>query len=293
MSKKETGGNASTAGKSWKRRRERVSRAAIAAEGMTLEPGQSIRMVCPFCGGGASGERSMSIKLSEENGLLLYHCFRANCPAAGVIGNTGNVIRMTRPAPSTWQPWDCSGFNAYIPEYGMDKVNEWRLSVATSGILWDDDTHRLALPVYGPMEDLRGYVLRAVDNRRPKTLSARLRNDVPFQSWTRRGSHLYQPGRIYVVEDIPSAERLRYLGRQAVALLGCTPSEEALGEIATEARRRGGCELAIALDADATQQALRLQRQYGMRGSSRVLVLPKDIKDMTDIEVIEWLNANS
>ena len=270
-----------------------MSRAAIAAEGMTLEPGQSIRMVCPFCGGGSSGERSMSIKLSEENGLLLYHCFRANCPAAGVIGNTGNVIRMTRPAPSTWQPWDCSSMDPYIPDAAMEKVQAWRLSVVASSILWDHDTNRLALPVYGPMEDLRGYVLREVGNRRPKTLSARLRNDVPFQSWTRRGYQLHEPSRIYVVEDIPSAERLRYLGRQAVALLGCTPSDEALTEIAFEARRRGGCEIAVALDADATQQALRLQRQYSMRGPSRVLVLPKDIKDMTDIEVTEWLNANS
>lgn len=269
-----------------------MSRAAIAAEGMTLEPGQSIRMVCPFCGGGSSGERSMSIKLSEENGLLLYHCFRANCPAAGVIGNTG-VVRTTRPAPSTWEPWDCSGFNTYISDEGMDKLNSWRISATASGIRWDPTTRRLALPVYGPMEDLRGYVLRAVDDRRPKTLSARLRNDVPFQSWTRRGYHLSEPGRIYVVEDVPSAERLRYAGRQTVALLGCTPSEEALSEIAHEARRRGGCELAIALDADATTQALRLQRQYGMRGHSRVLVLPKDIKDMTDSEVSEWLNANS
>lgn len=251
-------------------------------------------MVCPFCGGGSDGERSMSIKLSEENGLLLYHCFRANCPAAGVIGNTGTVVRTTRQAPPTWQPYDCSGFDTHcLPRYAVDRLFEWGISAQATGIKWDPATDRMALPVYGPLEDLRGYVLRAVDSRRPKVLSARLRNDVPFQHWTRGGYRDVEPSRLYVVEDIPSAERLRYVGRNAVALLGCTPSDDALDELGSVTRRRGRQQLVIALDPDATQAALRLVSKYGMRGSATVRVLPKDIKNMTDIEVEEWLNGLS
>jgi sugar/nucleoside kinase (ribokinase family) len=95
-------------------------------------------------------------------------------------------------------------------------------------------------------------------------------------------------GKIVCVEDIPSAERLRRAGVVSVALLGCTPSDEALEELGTVARRNDYT-VVFALDADASAQALRLQRKFSMRARSAVRFLEKDVKNMTPEELDTWL----
>ena len=104
----------------------------------------------------------------------------------------------------------------------------------------------------------------------------------------------YERG-IYVVEDQLSAMRLvEYFETQlpghncsAVALLGTGINAAKVGEIQrqdVDAR----CTVHIALDKDATGAAFAMARKWGQAFTEcRVIVLEKDIKDMTDEEVEE------
>lgn len=271
-----------------------MSRAAVASEAMALEPGQSMRVVCPFCGGGSSKERSMSIKLDPETGLVLYHCFRGNCEeGSGVLGGA-KLVRTRQDVPK-FQPYDMqylvSLFDAPLEVF--DKLEEWGLKPEDHLLRhwrYDTYTERMAQYVAGPNGDHRGYVLRAHQPWvKTKALTARLRNDCPFQGWVNIRS-IYRP--IVCVEDLPSAVRVGMAGYRAVALLGNTPSNDALDEIAEEAREFK-VPVLFALDPDATAQAMRVSRKFGMRGDSSVLVLHKDFKNMKQEEVNECLmNAN-
>lgn len=264
-----------------------MSRAALAAEGMTLDPGQSVRIVCPFCGGGSSGERCMSLKLDEATGLLLYHCFRGNCGESGVIGNGApNLVRTSK----RFVPYDTRSLVDGFTPSGWEALDAWGLpasAVIPAGWCTDHDKGRMAIPVRGPHYELRGYVLRATDGRTPKVLTGRILDDCPFQSWEFTGSPVANQSLI-IVEDIPSATRLRLRGRDALALLGNTPSDAALDEIRVICKARGRTPY-FALDPDATAQAIKLSRVYGLRGECAVLVLSKDFKNMTDKEIDDCL----
>ena len=87
-------------------------------------------------------------------------------------------------------------------------------------------------------------------------------------------------GRTVIVEDIPSAARAARYGN-AIALLGTGVGADYAGEIAAHRTR-----IVWALDADATAQALRLQRRYSLLfEESYVKVLRCDLKDMPEEEL--------
>jgi hypothetical protein len=276
-----------------------MSRSEIATEGSTLDNGQSARMVCPFCGGG-NGERSMSIKRDEETGLILYHCFRANCGESGVLGGSRSLVRTRQQTPPAFVPWNTTGLIdvdavMIVPSGVRAQLDEWGLCHRhpLAGWKWDPFDDRICMPILGPLGDLRGYVRRSYrkGSDGPKALIGRIDNQHPLVSYL-FPSMITPPEWVYCVEDIPSATRLCHVGKPAVALLGCTPSEDVLAELARVCRYNlAGAGIVIALDADASRQALRLQRQYGMRGESTVRFLHKDVKNMTRGELDAWLTS--
>ena len=270
-----------------------TGRAQIAADAMVLDRGQSMRVVGPFCGGGSQGERSMSIKLDEETGLVLYHCFRGNCEeGSGVVGGMRSLVRTRPNAAARFVPYDTSRMERrlHLHASALAMLLEWGIrpdSAYVSEWAVDEGSGRLGMSVWSPVHELRGYALRALDKDRvPKVVTGRLRNDQPFQCWQR--PYDQRGNSIMVVEDIPSSIRVAMAGLNCLALLGNTPSDDALEELASEARLTDS-EVVWALDADATTQALRLRQKYGMRGRSSVMVLHKDFKNMTNREVGECL----
>ncbi|XP_023000969.1 twinkle homolog protein, chloroplastic/mitochondrial [Cucurbita maxima] len=42
-------------------------------------PGQTNHLLCPMCKGGDSGERALSLRISEDGGAAVWMCFRAKC----------------------------------------------------------------------------------------------------------------------------------------------------------------------------------------------------------------------
>lgn len=257
-----------------------MSRLDLALEGQTLQPGESVRMRCPFCHGGPrEDKRSLSLTHTED-GALLYHCYRNACGAAGVLGRGSNLVH-TRPAPkpSRTKPHiedrlECVG-ELMAPAWHAG-AEEWD----AAGVRWDPATERLALPMYAPDFRLRGRVLRCLpwDDRTPKALT-HLYIDEPTLSWNR------EPGEyVVVVEDIPSALRLGMFGVRAVALNGTHLTDAAVEELDSATT-----DVVWALDPDALKKGMEWrQRTRIYFRHSVVLVIDKDFKDMTDEEVLAW-----
>lgn len=267
-----------------------MSRAELELDAQALEPGQSVRMACPFCGGGPDRAKTLSLTHAED-GTLLYHCYRAGCGAGGRLGKGGLVrTRQPTPRPSRIKP---SIEDRLREVQGVGVV--WGMGAFTlneMGVRWDDETQRFALPMFGPTGLLRGRVLRVPpgDSRWPKVLTLPYM-DVPVLAWNRaRGEQ------VIVVEDIPSSLVLEIHGYRAVALNGTHMTEEAIEELDQHAT-----DVVWALDRDAVAKAMRLNASTRMYfGQTAVLVLERDVKDMDYEEVrqclasgISWLRSSA
>jgi hypothetical protein len=107
--------------------------------------------------------------------------------------------------------------------------------------------------------------------------------DQPWQHWA------YTKGdRIFVVEDIPSAERLAQAGVGAVALVGTHASDDCVDEMVEVAKGRP---IFLALDKDAVGKSFAILDRLSLRARAFVALLPVDIKDMTHGELVSWLNG--
>lgn len=262
-----------------------MSRAELELEAQTLEPGESVRMVCPFCGGGDDRERCLSLT-HRDDGTLLYHCYRARCGAGGVLGlNTGARAALGRVGEqlarraSRVKP----NIEGQMRELDSD-MGAWGLSPSELmglGVMWNAGTGRLALPVYGPRYLLRGRVLRVLpgDTRTPKALTW-MYEEGPSLAWNRVDGAC-----TIVVEDIPSALKLGGLEYRAVALNGTHMTDEAVAEL-----DRNSTSVIWALDRDALAKAMALDKKYRLLfKNTTVLVLDRDFKDQTFEEVDKCL----
>jgi len=260
-------------------------RAELELEGASLDPGESVRLRCPFC---RAKEKSLSLT-STDDGALLFHCYRAGCGASGVLGGGPRLVRTRVERRSRAKP-DITGRLVALSDLG----DQWGMTpgiLRTLGVKWDPETGRIALPAYGPTGLVRGYVLRAVDGRTPKVLSWPM-TDEPLLSWNRWYGYPSSTGRddrVVAVEDIPSALRLERVGVRAVALQGTHLTDDAAAELIKEAT-----DLVIALDADATTKALSTARKLRLHfRTCTVLALEKDIKDQTAEELEQCLSGIS
>jgi len=240
--------------------------------------GESVYTDCPICG----GKGKFSVTIAEDGGVL-YHCFRASCPAhsGGRVRDAGNLVR-TRPTKiRACRPWtgtvreitdgqlaelfDCCGFCT-------DHIYRGRVKYA-------DSMGRYAYPIISPLGQRRGWVLRSyTPGVEPKALTY-MDGPTPRTSYYHKDRSV-----LVVVEDIPSAIRAsRYYS--ASALLGTSANVETVEEMAQHYDH-----IVWALDADAVAQARRLYRTYQlMARSSQLLMLPCDLKDMTEDQLEAFL----
>lgn len=246
-----------------------------------LEPGQSVRLVCPFCGGGGTNEKCLSLTHTDD-GALLFHCYRANCGASGRLGGSRRLVH-TRPKPA--KPSRVKENIEHRMECLYFHGRAWGMTAAqlhALGAMYDPETDRLALPIWSPQKILRGRVLRVWPDSKvlPKTLTW-LYEDVPVTSWF--GENW---SGVVVVEDIPSAMRIARMGYRAVALNGTHMTDDAVEEL-----DRNADSVLWALDPDATSKAsawcMRTRMYFN---NSAVMMIDKDFKDMTDAEVSGWLS---
>jgi hypothetical protein len=244
-----------------------------------LAAGETHRGECPEC-----GKRDTFTVTADDEGFV-YNCYSANCSLSGGSGTRGRSLV----APE--KHLSCNRYSPFLEP--LEELNdEQRLQlderigftaehIALSHVRWCTSQRRYAFPIFSPLWERRGFVLRSYEGRYPKALT-HMERDTNLLGWFRQD---VRDTRVYVVEDIPSAVRLSFLGRMAVAMCGGSVGPDAVRELAEQA-----AEVVWAFDEDATRKALDHHKKYRVWFShSSVQPLERDIKDMTDTEIKELI----
>ena len=244
----------------------------------SLDLGESLRSVCPNCNG---KDATLSVTHTAD-GAIVYHCFRASCDTKGVIGGSRSQIkRITTQMKPTRKVWE--GDTVPLPEDCAQWIQrKWGIVDPPHWYYTEDLGGRVAMSIRSPKDSHRGWVLRNDGSRQPKALTY-LNDDELQLSWYYNTEDVCT----VVVEDIPSAVRASaYVN--AVSLLGTVCGLEKALELRESARGT----IVIALDQDATDQALALQKTYSLLWEGpRVLPLKQDLKDMGEADLCHLLEG--
>ena len=264
-----------------------------------MRRGDTLRTTCPSCGGGSSGEASLSITKDEEG--VVYYCFRASCPVKGSYRSKPNLYVQDE-APSKEDEADAKRMAAF---------NLWDETVTLPGGVMNfltDAFGRAAVELLYPRYHLptdrvmypcmwrgrmRGFVARSYSGARPKSLSYKMLDKALIARYTAHENDygLHTPKGVIVVEDMPSAATVAATSRDviAVALNGTNTTEEGWLDIQDTA---GALPVCIVLDADAQEKGVRLMMRHKHRfQSASSYMIHKDFKDMNPKERGEIVNS--
>jgi len=254
-----------------------------------LHPNQSMTgLLCPVCGGGRSGERSLG--LFRQTSTVMARCFRAGCGWKAAVLHDPAGEDETGPAPYT--PRVYSG-DLKLPSSGMCNWFLSKYGVAPEVLqkfAREADPLVAYFLAFDPFGGERGGVLRNynTDYSGPKAITYK-HTSAQFIGWYRRPEPEGEdPGPIVLVEDAVSAMRVYQAGGEAVCLFGTNLNRERCREVADWSRGR---RVLLALDRDAFSKATHYTKR--LRGYLKMMpvLLTKDIKDMTHSAVSELIHG--
>lgn len=255
----------------------------IVLSALDLDVGSSAaNTICPFCNGGLSNDKSFSV--TRYANVLFYRCWRVKCGEKGIIPTIGNYLNTNKKPVKTKEYYGTSS-----PLNDEDKAylhNLWGLrdyELSSQAISKDDETADLVLPLYTVEGYDCGHLLRRLDGRKPKTLTF-WSKDVPKVHFPLRKELTKS---VFVVEDIPSAIKAsRYMS--AAALCGTDVGVDVSQHLSSVFNT-----IYLALDADATNKAIKYKNKYGLFfGNFFVVQLSKgDIKNLTDNDIDELMGG--
>jgi hypothetical protein len=249
--------------------------------------------ICPACTGGASKEGSLSV--TRRGDLLLFNCFRASC-------NAGGVVRLSATGGEASPRNEVLRRRVHIPVSRLDEATAKflackfgipRKDIELAELGWTGKgtsiyARRVSYPIYGPDSRKRGTQYRSYEGKEPKAIT-RLDSDESiafcWYKWKRTSKVLI------LVEDQMSAIKVAPHFHSA-ALLGTNISDAKVHEMLLQPEQYE--RIYLCLDNDATYEAVR--QQLALRNRLKnllVLGLPKDIKNMNDIEFKEYLERIS
>ena len=247
-----------------------------------LLSGESRYDTCPACD--RKGKFSVT---RNDDGILLYHCFRNSCSlhTGGAIGGTWVRTRTAPPARKRARfDYPTRKCTEEERQFLRDNLGWTDFHFKQGRVTFCDQLVGYVFPITDAVGQPRGSVVRRWNGMEPKALTYLEGEDTP------RLSHYLGPARstgVVVVEDIPSAIKASEW-INAVALLGTDCNNEAAEEIASRYDH-----VYWALDDDAFTQALKLQQQHSILFmSSQCMYLKKDIKDMDRDELIKLLGED-
>lgn len=232
--------------------------------------------LCPFCRGGRHGEHTLSVKRLSTGGV--YVCHRASCGRRGRIdGGAGFHDNVTK--KSEFEPRRYTGSLVPLPDAAYEYYwTKYGISESDLGyVAWSPEYERTVWQVLDSRTYLRGYELRAIDDRKPKTLHYR-QVDEPWVGWFR---DYPKDETIVIVEDVISAFKVSKVFA-SVSLMGTHLNLEKLLDVLEVSD-----DIVLALDRDATNKALEYSKRWAMLAPSiKVLPLERDLK-LETIEEIE------
>jgi len=268
----------------------------VRMEAEELPIGESRKSRCPVCDGGMTREVSFSVTRDQSG--ILYNCYRAKCSTAGFVPTAGQLIPASRKTPKT-RPY-------HYPVLPLEVCDEeyfyQRFEIANTEHIFRSERDEYILPILDARGLTRGYTVRqpvwSGSPQAPRggtTFStvpkARCFPHVPepMQSFYFPGSGLYRRQQTLVaVEDQVSAIKVAQEGFTAVALCGTTVNMDKIREWST----LSPAQVLIALDADATGEAFKIARRWGLAFPVvRVVMLERDLKDELSSDIAHVLGV--
>lgn len=260
---------------------------------MEVPPGENRGgLVCPYCHGGRTNEPSLSIKNTGTG--LLWICHRANCGRKGAVGETGAV--QASPGGREPKPAKIRIFNGIVtalPEEIENELASKYPAIAAHGqpCGWSSKYQRSVWPVHSSTGTIRGYELRSHDpQNRPKTLHYRHQADPTWCGHIQAAVDGQDLRPTVVVEDLISAWCVSRAGFHSVSLMGTNLNQEKLFDIV---QAYPGCQIALALDRDATRKAIEIRDRFSFICDIRVVPLQEDLKYNTAEEIRAIINGTS
>jgi DNA primase len=243
-------------------------------------------LMCPFCEGGSTKEQTLF--MLRDGRKVIYKCYRASCGKGGLL-NLGTLAAGERKEELRKKEWvlevrsdplDAATEEYLKTRYFLSDQELRRSEIGTTTKYCQAATHRVYIPVLRYNRTIRGFVARDISGKEnKKALSFMWNKDEPILAWYTNPSS----NKLLIVEDPFSALRASSFVN-SVALLGTDLSKAKTDEIV----RNGFTEAWMALDKDATRQAVKLAVKLKDRLKLRVLVLDEDLKDLTRKELEEF-----
>ena len=260
-------------------------KAALVLTGAGLHVGMSRMMLCPWCLGGQSGEKSFSLTRYEDG--LGYICYRASC------GRRGSLYGVAPPpghGPASFEPRPYVGpltatepyTDVYSALFRIARPGASEIEIAAMG-------YRHGVRCSPEDAGLQYFECRSFDGRKLGAIT-RQNNTIgkvvrtwrelpgPFYSFY-RGQDAGRTESLWVVEDCLSAIRLAESGQDAVALLGTHLNPEISRPLS---HVLGFPRILVALDPGAEiagRKATKYLRLIAGFNAGQVL-LPEDIHRM-------------
>lgn len=245
---------------------------------MTIDS-QASGLLCPFCQGGSSGERSFSASRTYSG--VLYSCHRAGCGEKGILDMLllEHKPRVMIPKKNPINGMTFSPMPDDVRAMLKAKYHINEHLFYTSGIRWISSMRRIGIPIKRSTGISIGLTARSVDPKdKPKSLIFLHAPDAVLGSFY---MHDTRSSKIWIVEDQFSAMRISEY-ENVVALLGSKLSES----LVTELKRIGMNEIVVCLDADAFDKTVEIGIKYkGQFNHISIRKPKKDPKDMTSDEL--------
>jgi hypothetical protein len=257
----------------------------VKQEGFSLGIGDTRSLDCPFCEGGDHNDKRTLSVTRATRGHVLWRCFRAKCGSRGSVHGDGSGYDTGHVSKFKPNPYLKKVKELELKELGY--INDlWGLDIegvyAAKWYLGVDERadFPLLIPVYSPTGGLRGHVLRLQYESGKKEIKSYKVADEPWMDWSRPAK-----GDVVVVEDQISRQRASEFGVHSVAVLGTEITPDKFEEIIRVAGKKN---IWLALDRDAVRKGFDYLKRYRLYCNNLyLLLLPKDIKNMNDDEVLK------
>jgi hypothetical protein len=235
---------------------------------------------CPQCG------HKNTFSASLLDGSVIYYCFYAGCKLKGKIDGKLSIDTIRNDSNRIYPS---NEIVCQLPDYFISPLQNpqclsfmkrWELLEKYGEgleLYYDPRQHRCVFPLRNFEKELYGTIGRSLHSSiQPRWLVYNRKNDCPYIS-----SALGANNSICIlVEDCISAIRVSPIC-DAMAMLGTNIP------IGTYRYFRSYDKLFIALDDDATQKSIKLQKELSIIKATEIILLKKDLKYYNQEEIQE------
>ncbi len=257
-----------------------MSIADVRALASGLAHGEQVTgILCPYCQGGHSKERTFSIK--REKIIVKFICHRGSCGQQGEVLIVGAYLQPAQIVKKPYimapklKPLNDAQYELLLSRFGFSKDE-----CIQAPWLWDNDKDRLWLPIHNLRQtDHLGYTLRSFQSHvKRKALTIVDSQTEPVADWNIRDS---QSKTLIIVEDQLSARKV-YRQFNCVALLGTHLSEALVRQIKIADFNT----IVLCLDKDAFSTGLKHKKRYDELFAEFIVKQPQiDLKYLSNEEI--------